>query len=255
MKFATWNIGCGARGYHGQAVDGMAAWLTANAIDICVMQEVDRFALRSGFRDYPAYLQDKTGLHAYYIPSFMLPPEAADQPQREYGNAILSRYPLSHFQMVPLHPVSIPADALRWEKEPRSALIAKVEGLEQELWVVTSHLAYSPDLKPSSVRRQQVELLVNAINTIIPSAAAVIFGGDLNTAANGFDIDDLRTALTIQTSAIGPTWPLGGTMAEGRAPYIAIDHIFTRNLTLGSITRHDESRLSDHSIVTATLKL
>lgn len=253
MKFATWNIACGARGYHGQAAEALAKWLVTNSIDLCVMQEVDRFAMRSGFRDFPAYFEEKTGLKAYYLPSFTLPPEEDGKPNREFGNCILSRYPLTNVQLIPLHPVNIPADAHRWEKEPRSALIAQVEG--QDLWVVTSHLTYSPDFKPSSVRRQQVELLVNAINTLIPPTAAVVFGGDLNAAANGFDIDELRSTLTIQTSAIGSTWPLGGNMAEGRASYISIDHIFTRNLSIGSITRHDEPRLSDHSVVVAHLNL
>lgn len=62
MKFATWNIACGADGYYGKARENIAQWILDHKIDICVMQETDRFAERSDFIDFPAFFSEKNRL-------------------------------------------------------------------------------------------------------------------------------------------------------------------------------------------------
>lgn len=255
LKFCTWNIGCGAGGYHGHAIAGMAQWLNQHKVDVCVLQEVDRFAQRSNFIDFPQFLEKETDLKAYFKPSYVLPSEKEGLPEKEYGNCILSRYPFQDFQYIPLFPLNAPDNAHPWEKEDRSGLVAKLANGENEVWIATAHLAYSPNFMPSIIRQQQVDKLVAGMRRFVPENAPVIFGGDLNTSAQGSDITSLKEYLTIQTHDIGPTWPLGGTMAEGRSPFITIDHIFSRGVKVSGITKFDEAALSDHSALVAEIDL
>lgn len=251
LKFATWNIGCGAGGYYGQPIADIAKWIRENDLDVCVLQEVDRYAARSSFIDFPAFLEIETRMSSYYKPSFTLPPERDGKPAREYGNCILTRHRILEAHHISLFPPHIPDDAERWEKEPRAGLVAKLDCGGACLWVATAHLAYSPEFRPSATRRQQVELLVGGLRAVVPDGDALVFGGDLNTSPDGDDIEALRKYLKICTSAIGPTWPLGGTMGAGRAPFVTIDHIFTRGAELNSVEKFDETALSDHSAVIA----
>lgn len=256
LKFATWNIACGAGGYHGHAVADIARWIVDQNIDICVLQEVDRFAKRSNFIDFPKFLEKATKLTPYFEASFTHPPEQDGGHPREYGNCILSRYPLMSAHYVSLSPTELPDTAQRWEKEPRAGLAARLDcGSGRGLWVATSHLTYVPDFAPYDARKQQVAKLVDWLRRMTPSSDTLLFGGDLNTAPDSEDIKPLRDYLTIHTNDIGPTWPLGGAMGEDRAPFITIDHIFSRGVTVKAVTRHDETHLSDHSVVVAECEL
>jgi endonuclease/exonuclease/phosphatase family metal-dependent hydrolase len=255
IKFATWNIACGAEGYYGQAIDDIARCISDEAIDICVLQEVDRFARRSKFIDFPEHLSKATALFPYYGHSLLLPSEKEGSPEREYGNCILSRWPLSTVKRCFLFPVDYSQATDRREKENRSALIANLRLDTQSIWIAATHLAYSPDLVSSSVRKQQIQKLISEMENTIPLNDPIILGGDFNTAASGEDMNLLNEKLTIQTGSVGFTWPLGGGMAEGRPPFITIDHIFTRGASVELIKRMDMATLSDHSLVVANINI
>lgn len=135
-------------------------------------------------------------------------------------------------------------------------MLAKLslEGTE-DLWIAATHLTYSSDFQPSIVRRQQVTKLVEGIKKKTSESDRILFGADLNTSADGDDIKLLREYMDCHTKDIGPTWPLGGTMADTDEPYITVDHIFSRNMTVKSIEKFDESNLSDHSVIVAEIEL
>jgi endonuclease/exonuclease/phosphatase family metal-dependent hydrolase len=204
--------------------------------------------------DFPARFKEKTGLTPSFFASVLYDVEHPDGHVREYGNCILSRWPLSHVTPVLLTPLYIPNDAHIWEREQRSALIAKVEA-PKPFWCVVVHLAYSPHFSTSVVRKQQVEVLVQAMKETIPAGEPVVVGGDLNAGVAGDDIVALRNAFTLQTSNIGPTWPLGGDMAEGRPPFITIDHIFTCGVKVTDVRKRDYADLTDHSLVVAEVEI
>ncbi|MEJ2118756.1 MAG: endonuclease/exonuclease/phosphatase family protein, partial [Alphaproteobacteria bacterium] len=240
LKFATWNIACGAGGYHGQAIADIARWIVAQNIDICVLQEVDRFAKRSNYVDFPKLLAQNTKLTTYFEPSFTVSPEQDGAPPREYGNCILSRFPVMSTHYVALSPANLPETAQRWEIEPRAALAMRLDcGGGTGLWVATAHLSYVPDFASYDFRKRQVAKLVDWLRRMTSSSDALLFGGDLNSPPDGEDIKLLREYLTLHTGDIGPTWPLGGTMGEGRAPFVTIDHIFSRKVTVETVVRHD----------------
>lgn len=251
MRFGTWNIACGAEGYRGARLAEIAARILEENLDVCALQEVDRFAARSGFVDFPAALARHTGMLANFAPSLSFPPEAHGMPPREYGNCFLSRVPLSGFVRVPLTVKSFPEDAVRQEKEPRSALLAHWQREGEAAWVATAHLAYSPDFRRSAVRAEQAEVLARYLRICCAPSEAVIFGGDLNADADSRDLDALRADMLLVTGSLPPTWPLGGGKGDGRDPFVTIDHVFVRNARLAEARGRDYAGLSDHSLVVA----
>lgn len=255
FRFATWNIGCGAGGYHGQSIVGIANWIASKDIAVCVLQEVDRFAKRSNFIDFPAFLERETGLRVFFKPSFILPRERDDCSPREYGNCILSRYPIEAAHHISLFLPNVPDDAHRREKEPRSGLVARLDACGRALWVATSHLAYSPYSQSSNSRKRQADKLVEGLRGIVPDADPLVFGGDLNASAACDDIARLNEFLPILTTSIGPTRLGDDTEGDQNDPNITIDHIGARGVKVIAVEKFDEAGLTNYSAVVADLEL
>ena len=84
----TYNI------HHGEGTDGkvdlerIARLIKDNKVDLVALQEVDRNTQRTGRRDFPAELSALTGMSNVFGKNI-------DLQGGEYGNAILSRYPIA----------------------------------------------------------------------------------------------------------------------------------------------------------------
>ena len=87
MRVASWNVN-GLRAAWGK---GFPAWVNDGGADLVALQEVDRGADRTGRRD----LLNEIAFHTGLTPLFgkNIPLQGG-----EYGNAILSRYPIVHAQ-------------------------------------------------------------------------------------------------------------------------------------------------------------
>lgn len=71
--------------------------------DIVAMQEVDRhWAKRSGFADQLRALADALGMEAVYGANLDLEPPEPGAPRRQYGTAVLSKYPIVAGRNYPL---------------------------------------------------------------------------------------------------------------------------------------------------------
>jgi endonuclease/exonuclease/phosphatase family metal-dependent hydrolase len=87
LRVMTYNI------HHGEGTDGkvdlarIAQLIKDNKIDLVALQEVDRRAARTGKRDFVAELSALTGMTNAFGKNI-------DLEGGEYGNAILSRYPI-----------------------------------------------------------------------------------------------------------------------------------------------------------------
>jgi len=93
----------------------------------------------------------------------------------DFGNALLSRYPLTEYLDVDLEE-SAGYSGRMIRPEARRAIFARLDLGTEQLWVVVTHL----DLR-KRVRKGQGRLLVEAIRRHTrPSQEAVIFMGDLN---------------------------------------------------------------------------
>jgi endonuclease/exonuclease/phosphatase family metal-dependent hydrolase len=95
FKVATYNI------HAGTGEDGVfdltrtAGVLRALDTDVIGLQEVDvHWAARSGFADEARQLAHRLGMRVFFAPIYDLDPAQASAPRRQYGVAVLSRYPV-----------------------------------------------------------------------------------------------------------------------------------------------------------------
>lgn len=213
-----------ALGLDGQVSLERVAEAIAQA-DIVFVNEVDRFWLRSGLRDQPAVLQELTGHpYAHFGPALDLP-----GPSRQYGNLLLSRYPIVRAETVALPQ---PQGA-----EARVMVEAQID-VDGQIWTVYGvHLGLDPH-----ERRLQVEAIQARAGA---GGRARILLGDFNALPDASEFEPLW-------APDRPRWVDG--LAEGPATYPAwepsarIDHIFlspalaVRQLDAGV----DDCQASDH---------
>lgn len=154
LTVATYNIH-GAVGTDGRfAPERIAGVLEEIGADVIALQEVPLGG--SAQPDVLALLTKSTGFHAVEGPTMQTP-------ERRYGNAVLSRYPLVAAESV---------DLSFGSREPRGALDADIDCRGHMLRVVATHLGLRP-----AERRAQIRRLLQAFDT---EQAAVILMGDVN---------------------------------------------------------------------------
>ncbi|UXY13961.1 endonuclease/exonuclease/phosphatase family protein [Chitiniphilus purpureus] len=154
LTVATYNIHS-AVGFDGRfAPERIAAVLNEIGADVVALQEVPL-----GDRRRPnvlPILEEATGYTAVAGPTI-------DQPWRHYGNAVLTRFPVSAVRHL---------DLCVGLNEPRGALDADISCHGEPLRIVATHLGLRP-----GERRDQVKKLLETFDT---DAMPVLLLGDLN---------------------------------------------------------------------------
>lgn len=157
--------------------------------DVLALQEVDRSLSRSQHADLSAVAAEAMGARAHrFVPTLAGTPGAmwslsgpAHRIGGEYGIALLSRYPVTRWQDIPL-PSLRPSFKLRLpvvgqhltvREEPRSAVIAHLETPSGPLAVVNTHLTWVPG---SGVR--QLQEVVRVLGEQVPDPVLLL--GDFN---------------------------------------------------------------------------
>jgi endonuclease/exonuclease/phosphatase family metal-dependent hydrolase len=127
MRIATFNIKHGENGDGRVDLRRLAAACAGLRADVLAVQEVDRFARRTGFRDEMRIIARATGLQAVFG-------EAARRRWRSYGNVLLARGPIRDVEVLKL-----PRPGLG---EPRVAIVARVTVGGAALSVGATHLSF-----------------------------------------------------------------------------------------------------------------
>ena len=127
MRIATFNIKHGENGDGRVDLRRLAAACAALEADVLAVQEVDRFARRTGFRDEMRIIARATGLQAVFG-------EAARRRWRRYGNVLLARGPIADVEVVKLPRPSL--------GEPRVAIVARVTVGDVAMTVGATHLSF-----------------------------------------------------------------------------------------------------------------
>lgn len=143
-------------------LDALAEVIKRQNPDFVALQEVDKYTNRTGKTVHQAKdLAEKLNMHWHFS-------RAIDRDGGEYGDAVLSKYPIEealNFQLTP--DPNLPG-------EDRSVCIIKVKVEGTELFVGSTHLDHlSQDLS----RKYQANQLRTVINDL---KGDVILGGDFN---------------------------------------------------------------------------
>jgi endonuclease/exonuclease/phosphatase family metal-dependent hydrolase len=203
-------------------LDLLASTCAAFRADLLALQEVDRRARRSGWRDEMGLVARATGLRGVFG-------EAARRGLvRRYGNALLARGPVSEVEVVRL--------PKRAGTEQRVAILAGVEVDGVELSVAATHLSFRRAEGPG-----QLEAVLHALGQ---RPLPRLLMGDLNLAPAV--VEPMTTAAGYQLAPTAETFPAD-------APRARIDYVAVAG---GEVTATEApwTPLSDHRPVVAELR-
>ncbi|MCC6263327.1 MAG: endonuclease/exonuclease/phosphatase family protein [Bryobacterales bacterium] len=212
--------------------------------DIVGLQEVDRFWVRSGGVDQPRALAQLLAMSVCFGPNLQLPNEEGAGGPREYGTAILSRFPLRDCRNEHLPRV---ADA----NEQRGLLSADVETPRGTVRVMVTHLSVvAADRVP-----QTEELAKAAAASRIPT----VLMGDLNTRPDAASLRPLLARAKDLWTLAGHGDGLTSAAHPQRPPRSRIDYILaTSGITANGIevVVNGVTRMaSDHYPILARIQL
>lgn len=204
LRVVTYNMHHGLGADQELNLDRIADVLRNLRPDLVALQEVDVRTRRSIREDQAHSLGRKLGMN----PAFG---KAISYDDGEYGNAILSRFPIDELQVRSLDTIE--------GHEARSVAIVRVrlEGNGPEIYFLSTHLDHASE----GVRLDQAHAL-GKIAIRLPRAPTIL-AGDMNAAPDSKTVRRLRSLWT----DAGPE--TGGFTYPSAKPASRIDYVFYRN--------------------------
>ncbi|TMR10565.1 metal-dependent hydrolase [Nonomuraea turkmeniaca] len=210
IRVATFNIHHAQGGDDKLDLQRVADVIRTGEADVVGLQEVDRhWSERSEFADQASWLAERLHMHVVYGANLDLDPLTAGAPRRQYGTAILSRYPILDWDNTLLP---------RYDgHEQRGLLRALVQVRGVRVQVFNTHLQHNN----AGERLEQVR----AIQPLVAAREEpVVLTGDLNARPDAPEIRALSETLTDAWPGAGTgdgyTYPATGSNAR-------IDYVFT----------------------------
>jgi endonuclease/exonuclease/phosphatase family metal-dependent hydrolase len=238
LRVMSYNIEYGHEG-----LDSVVAVIRDVHPDIVGLQEVDvHWSERSNFADQAALLARGTGMQYRFARIYHIPNSDPTKPPREFGVALLSRYPIIAFSN---------HDITRHSTQDSTAAPAPMPGLLDvtlningaKVRVFDVHLDYRSD---PAVRIRQVAEMIGYVNAdTIPT----ILTGDLNATPSSQEIQMLSQHLTDASHDSGSaslTYP-------AKNPAKKIDYVMTTDELCAKNARVPEVFASDHRPVVADI--
>ncbi|GAA2077980.1 endonuclease/exonuclease/phosphatase family protein [Actinomadura alba] len=245
LRVATYNIHAGAGEDGVFDLDRTAAAIRGLNADVVGLEEVDvNWSDRSAWMDEAAELGRLTGMRVFFAPIYSLDPLSAGAPRREYGVAVLSRFPIASGEnheitrlstQVP-NPVPTPAPGF-------AEAVVKVKGVRVHVYV--THLDYRSD---PAVRRAQVADTRQVMAQDGPAARQLLLG-DFNAGPAAPELAPLWGGLTDAWSAVHGSG--GGLSYPAGTPVSRIDYVTASpGVQVGGAEVVD-TKASDHRPVVA----
>ncbi len=230
LRVLTYNI------HGGEGMDGKYDYERLSRVirsvdpDLVALQEVDVKTTRASGVDQATELSRLTGLHVAFG-------KAMDYSDGEYGEAILSRFPLLNTRN---HALEASGD-----DEPRAMLAATVDpGGGTPLKFFATHL----DHQSSTVRMKQAMTIMSIVHA---DNNPMILAGDFNAEPKSESIALLGTSWTEATNKSGTlTFP-------SKDPKVKIDYVFYRpakSFRIIEVRTLDEPVASDHCPVLVVME-
>jgi endonuclease/exonuclease/phosphatase family metal-dependent hydrolase len=240
LRVVSYNIQYGGGGTELPAV---AAAIRALDPDLVALQEVDvHWGARSGHEDQAAALASVLGMEVRFAPIYSIPDPSGARPERQFGLALLSRYPVTRFTNHDLTRLSTQTAGA--EPSPQPGLLeATIDVHGTPLRVFNTHLDYRPD--PAVRERQVAEMLALIGDDVGP----LIVLGDLNA---GPEAPELRPLL----ARLRDAWARGegsGHTFPSAEPAKRIDFVLVSDAVEVRRARVPATTASDHRPVVVEL--
>ncbi|MEU1695589.1 endonuclease/exonuclease/phosphatase family protein [Streptomyces hirsutus] len=201
LRVATYNIHAGAGEDGIFDLDRTARALRDLDADVVGLQEVDvHWGDRSDFVDEARALAGKLGMRVFFAPIYDLDPAAEGGERRQYGVAVLSRYPVTEAENHEItrlstrtpHPVPAPMPGF-------AEVTVNVRGAQ--VHVYSTHLDHRAD---PSVREAQV---ADMLDVLAADRGPKILVGDFNAEATAPELASLWQRLRDADPGGGGTYP------------------------------------------------
>jgi len=222
LKLLDWNIERGLR------LPAVAAAIARQAPHICLLQEVDWNARRTGYRDVGRLLARELGMNCVCVAEFQELSQGSRERPAYHGQATLAVFPIGNSRLIRFARQSrfwLP----RWYLPNHALLQRRLGGrvaLVTEFRVGSSRLVtyniHFESRGPESLRSSQLEEVLADARRYAPTAPVVI-AGDFNTKL-------ARSPLIGRLEAEGFRNALGPGSAATNQKGRTIDWIFVRGL-------------------------
>ncbi|GAA3137626.1 endonuclease/exonuclease/phosphatase family protein [Streptomyces rameus] len=240
LRVATYNIHAGAGEDDVFDLGRTAAAIRGLRADVIGLQEVDvHWGARSDFTDEARELAARLRMRFFFAPIYDLPADPAGGPRRQYGVAVLSRFPVRDAQnheitrLSTQTPDPVPAPAPGFAE-----VTIRVRGTR--VHVYSTHLDYRRD---PSVRRAQVD---DMLAVLAEDPGPKVLLGDFNAEPNAPELAKLWGPLRDAAPGGGKTYPAVDPVRRIDLVTVSPDVIVTG-------THESGTTASDHRPVVADL--
>ncbi|MBM7691174.1 endonuclease/exonuclease/phosphatase family metal-dependent hydrolase [Peribacillus deserti] len=241
IKVMTFNIHHGKGTDKKQELDRILEVIKSVKADIIGLNEVDKFfSNRSKFIDQTKYLARALQMNYAYGPAITIE-DRVNNRQKQYGNALLTRFPI-------IHSTNHPFDFLPKIIEDRSLLEVTIKAEEQNITAYVAHLSFAPLL-----HKRQTSFILNQMKQK-DSPCFVMGDWNMNRRSKSWKL--VTNTLKDAWLEANPS-SQGGHTYPSKKPRMGLDYIFINkgfNAVESSVINKNAAA-SDHLPVTATLKL
>ncbi len=246
LRVMAYNIQAGAGSDHVFDLERQAKVIESEHPDLVGLEEVDvDWATRSDYVDEASWLAHRLHMRVFFAPIYTLPPDRTGAPEREFGVALLSRFPILRARNLDItrlstqdpNPVPAPAPGF-----PEVQVLAH----GRPLWIYVTHLDYRAD---PGVRVTQVADMKKIMDR---RHGPKLLLGDFNAQPDDPELAPLWSGLTDAMTVAGqrttPTWPAD-------VPTKRIDYVTFSSADVEVSGVHVPDTLaSDHRPVVADLR-
>ncbi len=240
VKAMSYNIAAGNNN-----LNAITDVIRAASPDLVALQEVDaRWSNRSNFADQAVLLGEALKMDVRFAYIYRNPPATPGAPPREYGVALLSRFPIVEFNNQMLSRLSTQTAATTPERMPGLLdAVVNVDGVRVR--VLNTHLDYRSE---PAVRTLQVAEMIELLKSF---AGPTLLLGDLNAPPDAPELAPLFSALPdIWRAEFGSGFTFPATEPLRRIDYVlASPHFRTHTASVPSVLA------SDHRPVVVELRL
>jgi endonuclease/exonuclease/phosphatase family metal-dependent hydrolase len=210
IRVMSYNIEYGNNG-----LDSVAAVIRDQHPDVVGLQEVDvHWSARSNFVDQADLLAKKTGMQYRFARIYQLPNTDTSKPPREFGVALLSRYPIVAFTNHNITRLST-QDSTPTPTLMPGLLDATIDFHGRKFRVMNVHLDYRAD---PAVRGKQVSEMMTYIGS---DTISTVLTGDFNASPDAAELAPLFAHLN-DTAPHGaaPQFTFSSTKPEKKIDYV-----------------------------------